>query len=223
MTNFQIIPAIDIKDGKCVRLLQGDYNQVNEYSDSPVTQAGVWYSAGAELLHIVDLDAAKDGSNANHKIVFEIQKRYNKNIEIGGWIRDITTVEKFINAGIKYVIIGTAAVKSPEFLEVILKRYPKHITVGIDAKNEYIATDGWLNSTKLHFLDFAKKIASIGCRRIIFTDISRDGMLSAPNFEATCKLAQAVSEYGCSVIASGGVAKIDDIIKSKAPPALLIV
>ncbi|HPG29706.1 MAG TPA: 1-(5-phosphoribosyl)-5-[(5-phosphoribosylamino)methylideneamino]imidazole-4-carboxamide isomerase [bacterium] len=207
-----IIPAIDLKDGKCVRLLQGDYSKVKHYSGNPVDQALEWEASGAELIHIVDLDGAKSGIGSNHKIIETIIKSIKIPVEVGGGVRRFETVKYLIETGVKFIALGTAAVKNPEFLKEAINEYPDHITVGIDAKNNFISIDGWINSTQIDYLSFAKNVESLGCRRIIYTDISRDGTLTSPNFDGIKKLADAVD---CDIIASGGVSSLNDLISLK--------
>ncbi len=204
-----IIPAIDLKNGKCVRLIRGDYSKVSEYSSSPVEQAIEWQKQGGELLHIIDLDGAKDGSRKNYAVIAEIIKSLSIPVEVGGGARSIETVKFLIEIGARYVILGTAAVKDETFLKKALSEFSDYITVGIDAKNNFVATDGWLKNSEINYIDFAQRIEKLGCKRIIYTDISRDGMLSSPNFENTKKLADSVQ---CSIIASGGVSSINDIL-----------
>ena len=206
---MKVIPAIDLKDGKCVRLLQGDYSLISEYSSTPVNQALEWQKQGASLIHIVDLDGAKDGKRRNYDIIADIINSLSIPVEVGGGVRDEETLKHLLNIGVEYVILGTAAVKDETFLKKSLNGYKKNITVGIDAKDDFVSTDGWLENSTLNFIEFAQKIEKLGCMRIIYTDISRDGMLSSPNFTNTKKLAESVS---CEIIASGGVASLEDIL-----------
>ncbi|MBP7653308.1 1-(5-phosphoribosyl)-5-[(5-phosphoribosylamino)methylideneamino]imidazole-4-carboxamide isomerase [Candidatus Dependentiae bacterium] len=207
-----IIPAIDLKDGKCVRLLQGDYSQSKQYFTNPIDQALEWQDSGAQLIHIVDLDGAKDGTGKNYKIIESIIKSIKIPVEVGGGIRDIETVKYLIGIGVKYLVIGTAAVKDSGFLNKIISCYQENITVGIDAKNNYIATDGWIKNTELDYLQFSQNIEKIGCKRIIYTDISRDGMMTSPNFNNIKLLADTVK---CDIIASGGVSSLADLTALK--------
>jgi len=207
-----IIPAIDLKDGKCVRLLQGDYSQSKQYFTNPIDQALEWQDSGAQLIHIVDLDGAKDGTGKNYKIIESIIKSIKIPVEVGGGIRDIETVKYLIDIGVKYLVIGTAAVKDSGFLNKIISCYQENITVGIDAKNNYIATDGWIKNTELDYLQFSQNIEKIGCKRIIYTDISRDGMMTSPNFNNIKLLADTVK---CDIIASGGVSSLADLTALK--------
>jgi len=187
-----IIPAIDLKNGKCVRLLQGDYNRVTNYSNTPVEQALIWESSGAELIHIVDLDGAKDGSTVNYNLIAKIIEKIKIPVEVGGGVRTIETVKYLESIGVRHIILGTAAVKNPKLLQTALELFPDKITVGIDARNNSVSTDGWLNDSKLDYLEFAVALVKLGCRRIIHTDIMRDGAMQSPNFEALRKFATAV-------------------------------
>jgi len=205
---MKIIPAIDLKNNKCVRLLQGDYNQVTQYENSPVEQAKLWEDLGAKLIHIVDLDGAKHGIGKNYNVIKDIINNINVPVEVGGGIRTLETVESLLKIGVKYIILGTAAVKDEVFLKEVLKKYPENITVGIDAKNDFVSIAGWIENTNLDYLEFAKKICDLGCKRIIYTDISRDGMLTSPNFEKIKKIANTVD---VEIIASGGIARYEDI------------
>ncbi len=203
-----IIPAIDLKDGKCVRLLQGKKEEVTVYSDAPAAMAKHWASLGAELLHVVDLDGAFTGEQKNFEKIKTIRDAINIPIEVGGGIRDVERIEKLVSLGVDRVIIGTSAAKNPDVVSRAHEKFPGKVFVGIDAKDGKVAVKGWVEVTEFDALEFAKKMESLGASGIIYTDISRDGMLSGPNINAMEKMVRAVN---IPVIASGGVSKIDDI------------
>ncbi len=204
-----VIPAIDLKDGKCVRLRQGRMEDSTIFSDDPVDVAGRWFDAGARRLHLVDLNGAFEGEPVNGEIVRQIALRFpNFPIQIGGGIRSLATIEAYLNAGVKYVIIGTKAVKEPEFVAEACAAFPEHIIVGLDAKDGKVATDGWAEVSDLEATDLAKQFDEQGVSAIVYTDIARDGMMQGVNVEATVRLAQASS---IPVIASGGITNMDDI------------
>ena len=186
-----IIPAIDIKDGQCVRLKQGLMDQVTVFSNSPREQAGRWLAQGARRLHVVDLDGAFAGKPKNERAIREIVQEVGDDIpvQLGGGIRDLDTIERCLDDGVSYVIIGTAAVKNPGFLHAACGAFPGHIIVGLDAKNGKVAVDGWSKMTGHDVIDMARKYEDYGVEAIIYTDIGRDGMLSGINVEATVKLA----------------------------------
>ncbi len=205
-----IIPAIDLKDGQCVRLKQGLMEQATIFSDSPAEQARHWLDQGARRLHLVDLDGAFAGKPKNQIAIKAILAEIGDDIpvQLGGGIRDLDTIERCLDAGLTYVIIGTAAVKNPGFLADACVAFPGHIIVGLDAKDGKVATDGWSKLTGHDVIDLAKKYQDYGVESIIYTDIGRDGMLSGLNIEATVRLAQALT---IPVIASGGLSNLDDI------------
>src|SRR5690554_615301 len=204
-----IIPAIDLKDGKCVRLRQGRMDESTEYGDDPVAMAARWVDAGARRLHLVDLNGAFAGEPVNGEIVRAIANRYpDLPIQIGGGIRSAETIEAYLKAGVQWVIIGTKAVKEPEFVTDMCKQFPGHIIVGLDAKDGRVATDGWAEVSEVMATDLAKRFANDGVEAIVYTDISRDGMMQGVNVEATAALAQ---EGGIPVIASGDVTNMDDL------------
>jgi phosphoribosylformimino-5-aminoimidazole carboxamide ribotide isomerase len=205
-----LIPAIDLKDGHCVRLRQGDLDQATVFSEDPAAMAAQWAAQGARRLHLVDLNGAVAGKPRNRAAIQAIVDTVDDAIpvQIGGGIRDLDTVEYYLDNGISYVIIGTAAVKDPGFLSDACSAFPGHIIVGLDARDGKVATDGWSKLTRHDVLDLARKFEDYGCESIIYTDIGRDGMLSGVNIEATVRLAQHVR---IPVIASGGVASLDDI------------
>ena len=204
-----LIPAIDLKDGQCVRLKQGDMDQSTIFGD-PAEMARRWLDAGARRLHLVDLNGAFAGQPKNLAAIKAILKEVDGEIpvQLGGGIRDLDTIERYIDAGIEYVIIGTAAVKNPGFLQEACIAFGGHIIVGLDAKDGKVATDGWSKITKHEVTDLAKKYEDYGVNSIIYTDIGRDGMLQGINIDATVKLAQASS---IPVIASGGLSNMQDI------------
>jgi phosphoribosylformimino-5-aminoimidazole carboxamide ribotide isomerase len=205
-----LIPAIDLKDGQCVRLKQGDMEQSTVFGEDPVEMALKWLDKGARRLHLVDLNGAFAGKPQNYNAIKSILKVVGDEIpvQLGGGIRDLDTIEKYVDAGIRYIIIGTAAVKSPGFLKDACSAFGGHIIVGLDAKDGKVATDGWSKLTGHEVIDLAKKFEDYGVESIIYTDIGRDGMLSGINVEATVKLAQALS---IPVIASGGLSGMSDI------------
>ena len=205
-----LIPAIDLKDGHCVRLKQGDMDQSTTFGEDPAAMARKWVDAGARRLHLVDLNGAFAGVPKNYSAIKSILKEVGDDIpvQLGGGIRDLDTIEKYIDGGLRYVIIGTAAVKNPGFLKDACSAFGGHIIVGLDAKDGKVATDGWSKLTGHEVVDLAKKFEDWGVESIIYTDIGRDGMLSGINIDATVKLAQALS---IPVIASGGLSNMTDI------------
>lgn len=204
-----IIPAIDLKDGRCVRLRQGRMDDSTVFSADPVAVAARWVEAGGRRLHLVDLNGAFAGEPVNGDIVKAIAKAFPElPIQIGGGIRDLKTIQAYIDAGVSYAIIGTQAVKEPEFVAQACKAFPKQIIVGLDAKNGKVATDGWANISDIDVIELAKQFEQDGVSAIVYTDISRDGMMQGVNIEATQRLAQAVN---IPIIASGGVTNIEDV------------
>ena len=205
-----LIPAIDLKDGHCVRLKQGDMDQSTTFGEDPAAMARKWVDAGARRLHLVDLNGAFAGTPKNYSAIKSILKEVGDDIpvQLGGGIRDLDTIEKYIDGGLRYVIIGTAAVKNPGFLKDACSAFGGHIIVGLDAKDGKVATDGWSKMTGHEVGDLAKKFEDWGVESIIYTDIGRDGMLSGINIDATVKLAQAST---IPVIASGGLSNMADI------------
>jgi len=205
-----LIPAIDLKDGRCVRLRQGDMDEVTIFSDDPAAMAEQWLEQGAQRLHLVDLNGAFAGKPVNQAAISAIIEAVDGAIpvQLGGGIRDLDTIEHYLNLGLEYIIIGTAAVKSPGFLRDACSAFPGQIIVGLDARDGKVATDGWSKLTRHDVVDLAQKFADYGCEAIIYTDIGRDGMLSGVNIPATVHLAQSVA---IPVIASGGVSSLDDI------------
>ena len=203
-----IFPAIDLIDGKAVRLRKGDYNEVTVYSDSPADVAAGFEQKGARFLHVVDLDGAKDGTTANFQTVRDIIERTGLSVEIGGGVRDIERVKKYMDIGVDRVIIGTAAVTDPEFLAEAVKLYGDRIVVGVDVKDGFVAIKGWLEISEVSCFDFCEKLSKMGVNTVICTDISKDGMMSGTNVELYRQLKE---RFGMNIIASGGVSSIDDV------------
>jgi len=206
-----LIPAIDIKQGKCVRLRQGIMEDSTEFGDSPVGMADKWVALGAKRIHIVDLDGAFAGKPANAEVVHEIAERHPEvPIQIGGGIRDEKIIEAYLKVGVHYVIIGTRAANEPNFISEIATEYSKHIIVGLDAKDGKVAIDGWAKLSKHNVIDLAQHFEEDGVNAIIYTDIARDGMMQGVNIEATKKLAESVK---IPIIASGGVTNMQDLVE----------
>ncbi len=205
-----IIPAIDLKDGHCVRLKQGEMESATVYSEDPADQARQWLKQGARRLHLVDLNGAFAGKPVNEKAIKAIVDAVGEVIpvQLGGGIRDLATIEGYLDDGIRYVIIGTAAVKNPGFLHEACDAFPGHIIVGLDARDGKVATDGWSKITGHDVVDLAKRFEDYGVESVIYTDIGRDGMLTGVNIEATVRLARALN---IPVIASGGLNSLDDV------------
>ena len=204
-----LIPAIDLKGGKCVRLVQGDMERDTVYSDDPVKMAVKWAEAGARRLHLVDLDGAFEGSPINHNVIHQIAEELPTiDIEVGGGIRDEDTIQSYLDAGVRYVILGTKAVTAPHFVSDVCIEFPGHIMVGLDVRDGKVAIDGWSKLSKHDALDLAQRFESDGVEAIIHTDIGRDGMMEGLNVEATASLAR---ELKIPVYASGGVTNLDDI------------
>lgn len=206
---LQIIPAIDLKDGKCVRLRQGRMNEATIFSDDPLATARRWIEAGAKRLHVVDLNGAIAGSPVNADAVEAIAREFpNLPVQVGGGIRDEETIQTYLDCGVRYVILGTKAVNAPHFVSDVCAEFPGRIIVGLDAKDGKVAIDGWSKLSGHDVIDLAKKYQNDGVEAIIYTDIGRDGMMTGVNVEATLKLANAIS---IPVIASGGISSLDDI------------
>jgi phosphoribosylformimino-5-aminoimidazole carboxamide ribotide isomerase len=205
-----IIPAIDLKDGRCVRLKQGDMSTATVFSDDPVAMAKHWAAQGAKRLHIVDLNGAVAGRPKNEKVIRDMIAAVGDKvaIQLGGGIRDLDAIESYIDAGVTYVIVGTAAVKNPGFLSDACYAFPGHVIAGLDAKDGKVAVEGWSKMTGHDVVDLAKKFEEYGVEAIIYTDIGRDGMMSGVNIDATLKLAQALKT---PLIASGGLSSIADV------------
>ncbi len=210
MSSFTIYPAIDIRGGRCVRLIQGDYNQETVYNDDPVAVAKGFVEQGAQFVHLVDLDGAKAGHPVNHELIGRIASSVQVPIQLGGGLRTLADVEQLIGLGVSRVIIGTAAIEDRAFTEAVLGTYGDRVAIGIDARNGYVATRGWLETSEVKAEELAKELATKGAETFIFTDISRDGMMQGPNIEAIASIAKA---SGKGVIASGGVTVLDDLIR----------
>ena len=203
-----ILPAIDICGGQCVRLLRGDFGTVEKVAEDPLETARSFKAAGAEWLHMVDLDGAKAGKPVNTAIFTEAAEKSGLKVEVGGGVRSMETVERYLGAGISRVILGSAALSDPELVAGAAKRYGDKIAVGIDAKNRMVSADGWLNDSKVDFVELARRMEARGVQTLIYTDIATDGMLSGPSFEQLAELQGAV---GCRIVASGGVTTLDDV------------
>ena len=210
---MKIFPAIDIKDKKCVRLVKGDFDNKTEYEMSPVDQAGKYKEHGFKNLHIVDLDGALTGETVNQDIIKDIVIKFDLKVEIGGGIRNLDSVQKYIDAGAEKVILGSAAIKDKNFLKEACEKFSNKIALGLDAKNGYLSVSGWKENSNQLTLDYLKEVNDFGVSRLIYTDISRDGMKQSPNFEETSKVAEISN---CPVIVSGGVSSIGDIKKAKS-------
>lgn len=206
-----ILPAIDIKDGNCVRLVKGDYTTVQKVAENYMETANSFRSAGAEWVHMVDLDGAKDANQTNKEIFIDVARHTGLKVEVGGGIRSLDTVEMYLKNGISRVIIGSAAVKNPEFVKSAVKEFGDKIAVGIDAKNGFVATEGWIETSNVFYLDLAVQMCEAGVKYFIFTDIDKDGTLSRPNHFKTKKLQDTIRSLGGNVIASGGIRTINNI------------
>lgn len=203
-----IIPAIDLLDGTCVRLYQGDFKQTEQVADDPFKQLARFIKDGAEIIHIVDLDGARDQKNRQYKLIEQLCQKATVPIQIGGGIRSMETIEQLIKLGVSRLVIGTAALENLDFLKEAVNKYPEAIVVGIDAINGRVATHAWETVSDTDYIDFAKQVEAIGVQTIIFTDISKDGTMSGPNLDQLKKLNDAVN---CNVIASGGISEYSDI------------
>ena len=210
---MKIFPAIDIKDKKCVRLVKGDFDNKTEYELSPVEQAGRYKDHGFKNLHIVDLDGALTGETVNLDIIKDIVSKFNLKVEVGGGIRNIESIKKYIDGGVEKVILGSAAIKDKNFLKDACKKFPNKIALGLDAKDGYLSLSGWKENSNQLSLGYLKEVNDYGVSRLIFTDINRDGMKQSPNFDETSKVAEISN---CPVVISGGVSSIDDIKKAKS-------
>ena len=209
---MKIFPAIDIKDKKCVRLVKGDFDNKTEYEISPVEQAGKYKDYGFKNLHIVDLDGALTGKIINLDIIQEIVHKFDLKIEVGGGVRNINSIQKYIDVGVEKVILGSAAIKDKFFLKEACEKFPNKIALGVDAKDGYLSVSGWKENSNQLTLDYLKEVNDFGASRLIYTDINRDGMKQSPNFNETIKVAD---NSNCPVIISGGVSSINDIKKAK--------
>lgn len=204
-----LIPAVDIKDGRCVRLLQGDMQNETVYAESPLSQVKRWIESGAKRIHIVDLNGAIEGHPVNAQLIGDISRHFpNIEFQVGGGIRDLKTAGSYLEAGVQFVILGTRAVKDPSFIGEIHSRYPNRVIAGLDVKDGIVATEGWLGAADRNLVELALEIENYGAASIVYTDILRDGMLSGVNIEATAALASQVS---IPVIASGGIRDLEDI------------
>ncbi len=206
---MEVIPAIDLLDGKCVRLYQGDYNQASIFSDNPVEIARQWTAEGATRLHVVDLDGAKAGKSLNLSVIEAIAKAIAIPVQVGGGLRDRPGVSRLLNTGVQRAILGTVAVEKPELVTELCNEFPEQIVVGIDARNGKVATRGWLETSEVAATDLAQRMAQQGAAAIIYTDIHRDGTLSGPNMSALRELAESID---IPVIASGGVSSLTDLL-----------
>ena len=209
---MKIFPAIDIKDKKCVRLVKGDFENKTEYEMSPVEQARKYKDHGFKNLHIVDLDGALSGQTVNLNIVKDIVIKCGLKVEIGGGVRNLDSIKKYIDTGAEKVILGSAAIKDKNFLKEACKKFPDKIALGLDAKNGYLSVSGWKENSNQLTLDYLKEVNDYGVSRLIYTDINQDGMKQGPNFDETLKISEISS---CPVIISGGVSSINDIKKAK--------
>ena len=209
---MKIFPAIDIKDKKCVRLIKGDFDNKTEYEMSPIEQAGKYKDYGFKNLHIVDLDGALTGEIVNQNVIKDIVAKFDLKVELGGGVRNLYNIQKYIDAGVEKVILGSAAIKDKNFLKEACEQFPKKIALGLDAKDGYLSVSGWKENSNELALDYLKQVNDYGVSRIIYTDINRDGMKQSPNFEETLKVAEISN---CPVVISGGVSSMDDIKKAR--------
>jgi phosphoribosylformimino-5-aminoimidazole carboxamide ribotide isomerase len=209
---MKIFPAIDIKDKKCVRLVKGNFDQKTEYETSPIDQAKKYKDHGFKNLHIVDLDGALTGETVNLDLIEEIVSKFDLKIEIGGGVRTLESIQKYIDSGAEKVILGSAAIKDKNFLKKACSKFQNKIALGLDAKDGYLSVSGWKENSNQLTVDFLKEVNDFGVSRLIYTDINKDGTKSSPNFEETEKIAKISN---CPVIISGGVSSIDDIKKAK--------
>jgi len=209
---MKIFPAIDIKDKKCVRLIKGDFDNKTEYDMSPVEQAGKYKDHGFKNLHIVDLDGALTGNTVNLDIIQEIVKKYDLKIEVGGGVRSLDSIKKYVDSGVEKVILGSAALMNKEFLKEACDEFKNKIALGLDAKDGKLSVSGWKENLNIKTIDFLNEVNDFGLSRLIFTDINRDGTKTGPNFSETAKIAD-ISK--CPVVISGGVSSINDIKEAK--------
>ncbi|MBU5594168.1 1-(5-phosphoribosyl)-5-[(5-phosphoribosylamino)methylideneamino]imidazole-4-carboxamide isomerase [Amphibacillus sp. MSJ-3] len=205
---MRVIPAIDLLNGKCVRLYQGNFNHTEQVADNPIKQLQRFIDDGAEIVHIVDLDGARDQNNRQYRLIEQLCEKSSIPIQIGGGIRTMDTVDQLINNGASRLVVGTAALEDLNFLKQAITKYPEAIVVGIDAKNRKVASHGWETVTAVDYIEFAQQMESLGAQTIVFTDISKDGTMSGPNLEQLEELNSAVN---CKIIASGGISQYDDI------------
>ena len=209
---MKIFPAIDIKDKKCVRLVKGNFDKKTEYEMSPVDQANKYKDYGFKNLHIVDLDGALTGETINLDAIQEIVRKFDLKIEVGGGVRNIDSIKKYVDSGVEKVILGSAAIKNKNFLKEACEKFSNKIALGLDAKDGYLSISGWKENSNQLTLDYLKEVNDYGVSRLIYTDINRDGMKQSPNFEETSKIADVSN---CPVIISGGVSSIEDVKKAK--------
>ena len=209
---MKIFPAIDIKDKKCVRLIQGDFEKKTEYKTSPVDQAGKYKDHGFKNLHIIDLDGALTGNTVNLDVIQEIVGKYDLKIEVGGGVRSIDSIKNYINSGVEKVILGSAAIKNKDFLKEACAKFKNKIALGLDSKDGNLSISGWKENLNIKTLDYLKEVNNFGVSRLIYTDINKDGTKASPNLDETVKTAE-ISK--CPVIISGGVSSINDIKKAK--------
>ena len=209
---MKIFPAIDIKDKKCVRLVKGDFDNKTEYEIAPVEQARKYKDYGFKNIHIVDLDGALTGETINLDIIQDIAGKFDLKVEVGGGIRNIDNVQKYVDAGVEKIILGSAAIKDKNFLKEACEKFPNKIALALDAKNGFLSVSGWKENSNQLTLDYLKEVNDYGVSRLIYTDINRDGMKQSPNFAETLKVAEISN---CPVVISGGVSSLDDIKKAK--------
>tara|TARA_B110000046_G_C12913398_1_gene363841 strand:+ start:293 stop:1021 length:729 start_codon:yes stop_codon:yes gene_type:complete len=209
---FKIFPAIDIKDKKCVRLVKGNFENKTEYETSPIDQAGKYKDRGFKNLHIIDLDGALTGNTVNLDVIQEIVGKYDLKVEVGGGVRSIDSIQKYVDSGVEKIILGSAAIKNKEFLQEACIKFKNKIALGLDAKNGNLSIAGWKENLKIKTMNFLKEVNDFGVSRLIYTDINRDGTKGGPNFEETVKIAELSK---CPVIISGGVSSVSDIKKAK--------
>ncbi|MCY7847439.1 1-(5-phosphoribosyl)-5-[(5-phosphoribosylamino)methylideneamino]imidazole-4-carboxamide isomerase [Bacillus haynesii] len=208
MSEFTVYPAIDMRNGKCVRLIQGDYEKETIYGHSPLEMASLFAEAGANWIHLVDLDGAREGKKVNDSHVISIAAELNVKVQVGGGIRTEKDVYDYLSQGVERVILGSSAVSNPEFVKKMLKAYGRHIAIGLDARDGFVSTEGWLETSSVRAEELGRELANEGAEVFIFTDIATDGMLSGPNINSTVELAMAT---GKQVIASGGVSSLADL------------
>ncbi len=218
---MRIYPAIDVKDGRCVRLVQGQFDDVTVYSDNPVDMAFKWEKTGAEYLHIVDLDGAREGEPRNIDVISEMAVNLGIPVQVGGGIRTIEMIELALCKGIQRVILGTSAVRDPQLVKNALRTFENNVVIGIDARDGIVAIEGWAKKSEFTAVGFAKKMEELGAKTIIYTDISRDGMMKGPNLKAMEEMVKAVN---IEVIASGGVSTLQDVknLKDIGMPGAII-
>lgn len=209
---MKILPAIDLLNGQCVRLYQGDFNQSEQVAKDPVKQLGTFIEDGAEIVHIVDLDGARDPNKRQYALIKTLVEYSTVPIEVGGGIRSIEEVEELVTLGVDRIVLGTAAIEDPEFLKEAVRRYKQHIVVGIDAKNQRVATHGWETVSDKDYIEFAKEMVALGVETIVFTDISKDGTMTGPSLDQLDALNKAVD---CTIVASGGISQLSDLLALK--------